>query len=152
MPRIGRARRPHWLITRHTVSALEVLTMVSADDEQVMPIFSFEEEAHLFLRSCELGAEWTVRETSPGELISVLGGPCAEVSKVALDPVPEGRGGALLGLLSVERDEFVGVLLEDRFSAPRPLPYRNKRYVLHPGLAPHTPRYTSGRKPRLSRP
>ncbi|HSK85607.1 MAG TPA: hypothetical protein VK902_19715 [Rubrobacter sp.] len=122
-------QRPHWLITRHKVSSLEVLTIDSEDDEQVLPIFSFEEEAQLFLRFCEAGRGWKVRETSPGELISVLSGPCAEVSEVALDPVPEVCGAALLGLLSVERDEFVEVLLEDKFTAPRPIPSRIKRPI-----------------------
>ena len=149
MPHIVLTRGPLWLIARHELSKLEVLTIGREDDEQVLPIFSFEEEAQLFLRSCEVAVEWKVRKSSSGELISVLSGPCAEVSEVALDPVPEVCGGALLGLLSVKRDEFVRGLLNDKFTAPRPFPSRNKRSVIHLGISPHTSRHTAGRKPRL---
>jgi hypothetical protein len=114
-------QRPHWLITKYESRSLEVLTMSSEDDGDdacVLPVFSFEEEAEMYLRLWAGTASegWRVRETSVGELASVLYGPCASVSRVALDPLPEVCGGSLLDLLSVERDEFVQVLLEGQFS------------------------------------
>jgi hypothetical protein len=114
-------QRPHWLITKYESRSLEVLTMSSEDggDAHVLPVFSFEEEAQMYLRFWAGTASegWRVRETSVGELASVLYGPCASVSRVALDPLPEVCGGSLLDLLSVERDAFVEVLLEGQFSA-----------------------------------
>jgi hypothetical protein len=116
------ARRAHWLIAKHANNQVEVLTI--GPDDEALPVFSFEEEALMYLRlragTPETG--WGTRQTTAGELASVLYGPCASVRKVALDPPPEACGGPLLGLLSVERDEFVRILLEGRCSAPRPIP------------------------------
>jgi hypothetical protein len=114
------ARRPRWLITRYTMGQMEVRT-VGIEDDEVLPVFSFEEEARMYLR---LRAEpwdedWRVRETSVGELVSVLHGPCARVIRVALDPLPEVCGGAPDGLLSVRRDDFVLALLNEEPSTPR---------------------------------
>lgn len=124
MSRSTLTQRPHWLITRHKISQLEALTIGSEDDEQALPVFSFEEEAQMFLRfwAGAASGDWKVRETSVGELASMLYGPCEGVSKVALDPLPEVCGGLLLGLLSVERNEFVRVLLEGQFSTAHPIP------------------------------
>ncbi len=128
MSRSNLARRPHWLIAKHKISQFEVLTIGSEDDEAV-PVLSFEEEANMYLhlRAETSSEDWRVRETSVGELTSLLYGPCEGVSKVALDPPPEVCGGPLISLLSVECDEFLGVLLEDQFSARRPMPSRIKR-------------------------
>src|SRR3712207_7841170 len=41
-----------------------------------------------FLRLGTLGTGWQARETSAGELISLLYGPCAGIERVALDPLP----------------------------------------------------------------
>ena len=82
---------------------------------EALPVFSFEDEARMFL---ELGAPggWRVRETTAGELTSVLCGICANVDRVVLDPVP--LPGPLIegfnGLLSMEREAFVGSLLNPR--------------------------------------
>jgi hypothetical protein len=50
----------------------------------VLPVFGSEEEARLFLSSCEEG--WEAREVSSLELISLLVGE-GNVKRVALDPV-----------------------------------------------------------------
>ena len=56
-----------------------------------------------------------------GELISVLYGPCVGVKRVALDPWPARAGGeAMLGLVSLLREDFTRMLLdENRFSTLR---------------------------------
>jgi hypothetical protein len=79
----------------------------------VLPVFSFEDEARMFL---ELGAldGWRVRVTTAGELTSVLFGPCAGVRRVALDPLPGQDAAALVGPLSMERGVFIESLLEKR--------------------------------------
>jgi hypothetical protein len=84
--------------------------MSLADGRTVLPVFSFEEEAALFL--C-LGAQgsWHVRRTGAGELVSLLYGPCREVELVALDPISDVELDLMNRLVSLERSRFVDVLL-----------------------------------------
>jgi hypothetical protein len=87
---------------------------------KVLPVFSFEEEAQMFLHLGGYAASgWRARESSAGELISVLFGPCLDVEGVALDPLPEMLEDGTIGLVEVERRRFVGQLLEWRASRPR---------------------------------
>jgi hypothetical protein len=118
-------RRTHprrfWLIARHRTGGMEVLTANLACGEEVLPVFSFEDEANMFLRLGAQGNDWRARETAGGELVSVLCGPCASVDRVVLDPIPLpgqlARG--LNALLSTEREAFVGSLLNPwRFRSP----------------------------------
>ncbi len=104
---------------------LEVMALGLGGGERAVPVFSFGEEAELFLRfgageGAEPGGRWLVRQTAPGELASLLLGPLSGAGRVALDPLP-GRlgGGAFLGLVSVRREDFVARLLAigDRRSA-----------------------------------
>ena len=96
--------RSLWLIVEQSCSGLEVLTV----DRNVLPVFSFEEEAEMFLHMNNTADGWQVRETTCGELVSVLYGPCREVAHVALDPVP-----GILELVSLSRGHFIRVLLSD---------------------------------------
>ena len=96
--------RPLWLIVEQSYSELEVLTV----DSNVLPVFSFKEEAEMFLHMGRASDGWQVRETTCGELASVLYGPCREVAYVALDPVP-----GILELVSLSREQFIRVLLSD---------------------------------------
>jgi len=89
---------------------LEVLITSLADGRRVMPVFSFEEEAALFLCLCAQGG-WQVRPTGPGELVSLLCGPCRGVELVALDPVSDAEPDVMNRLVSLERGRFVDVLL-----------------------------------------
>lgn len=112
-----RRGRPWWLIASHEGGFLEVLVLWLAGGERAVAVFSFEEEAELFLRfgageGAEPGDRWVVRQTAPGELASLLVGPLSDAGRVALDPLP-GRlgGGAFLGLVSTDRERFVAGLL-----------------------------------------
>jgi hypothetical protein len=89
---------------------LEVLTTNLADGRRVLPVFSFEEEAALFLY---LGVQdsWQVRRTGAGELVSLLYGLCREVELVALDPMSDGETDVMNRLVGLERGRFVDVLL-----------------------------------------
>ena len=87
-----------------------MLTTILACGEVALPVFSFEDEARMFLEIGKLGG-WRVRETSDGELISVLCGPCAGVRKVVLDPLPGLDGEGMNDLLSMEREAFMESLL-----------------------------------------
>jgi hypothetical protein len=113
--------RPFWLIARYRSGGMEVLKTTLASGQEALPVFSFEDEAQMFL---ELGASggWRVRETTAGELTSVLCGLCANVDRVVLDPVTTLPGPlieGLNGLLSMEREAFMGSLLNPRrFRSP----------------------------------
>jgi hypothetical protein len=78
---------PFWLIAKYRTGGMEVLRIALASGREALPVFSFEDEARMFL---ELGAPggWRVRETTAGELTSVLCGAYANVDRVVLDPVP----------------------------------------------------------------
>jgi hypothetical protein len=78
----------------------------------VLPVFSFQEEGELFLRLEATAADWWARETTTGELVSLLLGPCARVEKVALDPLPGLRETPeITGLVSMGRTDFVRHLM-----------------------------------------
>jgi hypothetical protein len=102
----------YWLIARKENSRLEVLATGLADTEKAMPVFSHEEEAELFLGLWEVGVGgWQARESSAGEIISVLCGPCASVERVALDPLPEMLVERTVGLVSLSRERFVDLVM-----------------------------------------
>jgi hypothetical protein len=100
---------------------LEVFA-VQRNGGRILPVFGFEEEAELFLRLGTLGGGWRARETSSGELVSVLCGPCARVEKVALDPLPFAVGAEeWIDLLCLTGEAFARTLLGER-RAPRKHP------------------------------
>ncbi len=105
--------RSHWLITKHLTSRMGVFTTYLCGDRNALVIFSFEEEAQMFL-DLQLAASkdgWRVRQTSVGELVSVLYGPCSDTKKVVLDPLPELGREELVALLSMPRNDFLRFLL-----------------------------------------
>ncbi|MBA2375827.1 MAG: hypothetical protein M3494_14620 [Actinomycetota bacterium] len=104
-----------WLVVDGEVGAMEVLTIGLAAGEEALPVFSFEDEAAMFLGLGGFDGDWRVRVTTAGELISVLFGPCAGVRRVVLDPLPAPYA-ALNGLVSVERKAF----MEFIEASPRP--------------------------------
>ena len=114
-------RSPYWLLAKRRCGRLEVLTTSLADGRRVLPVFSFEEEAALYLCLGGQGS-WQVRRTAPGELVSLLYGPCREVELVALDPISEVETDMMNRLVSVERRRFVDILLR-REASVRLFPY-----------------------------
>ena len=107
---------------------MEVLTTDLPSGEEAWAVFSFEDEAGMFL---ELGAfdGCRVRETAAGELTSILFGPCVGVPRVALDPLPGPDAAALAGLVSMEREAFMESLLNIQLLPP----FEHRRgAVLHP--------------------
>ena len=101
--------RPLWLIVEQRCNGLEVFTI----GKDVLPVFSFREEAEMFLGLGHDADGWQVRETTCGELVSVLYGACRRVEHVALDPVP-----SLVELVSLSRRSFIETLLESEPKAP----------------------------------
>ncbi len=108
-------RRPgsaYWLIAKNENGRMEVLAIDLAGGEEALPVFSHEEEAEMFLGPWGVAFEgWQVRESTAGELISVLYGPCAGVERVALDPLPKMVAQRTVGLVSLSRERFLDLLL-----------------------------------------
>jgi hypothetical protein len=68
----------------------EPLTVKFGDGSTALAVFSFEEEARLFL---QLGGRgWRVRAAGVGELVSMLSDFAVGAELVALDPLPQARG------------------------------------------------------------
>ena len=111
-------RRPLWILTSYQHNQMQPLTIDPHGDGGFLPVFSFKEEAQAFLELLgddEKERGWRIRETTAGELISVLLALCAQVKQVALDPLPLSCGSAVLPFISVKRIHFVQDLMgEDR--------------------------------------
>ena len=82
-----------------------------------MPVFSFEDEARMFLELGAFDRDWRVKETGAGELISILYCLCAGVRRVALDPLP-GPAAVLNDLVNMGREVFVEFAGEEGRGAP----------------------------------
>lgn len=109
-------RRAFWLLARHERGRVEVLAAELVGGGKALPVFSFAEEAELFLglggaEGAADEGDWRVWRTEAGELASVLLGPCRGVGRVALDPMPEVGAGPVNRLASVGRERFVRFLL-----------------------------------------
>ena len=109
VPRRAGTQR-YWVIARDAKDGfgqLELLTVDLDGTGEALPVFSFEEEAEMFLwlQTTEEGQE--VRETTPGQLVSILYGPCADVGRVMLDPLPEIGARMQISLLGMDRNDFV---------------------------------------------
>jgi hypothetical protein len=114
----------YWLITMHAASKIDVLTVRVDSGGEALAVFSFEEEAKMFLDLRLAASEegWCVRQTSMGEIVSVLYGPCSDAKEVVLDPVPEVGRKELVGLLNMHRNDFLRFLLGDEPSNLRLVP------------------------------
>jgi hypothetical protein len=123
----------YWVIAKDAKDAkdgfgqLELLTVDLDGAGEALPVFSFEEEAEMFLwlQTTEEGHE--VRETTPGQLVSILYGPCAHVRRVMLDPLPEIGASMLISLLGMDRNDFVESVMGARSLEK---PYKPSRRVV----------------------
>jgi hypothetical protein len=109
VPRRAGTQR-YWVIAKDTKDGfgqLELLTVDLDGTAEALPIFSFEEEAEMFLWLQRTEEGWEVRETTPGQLVSILYGPCADVGRVMLDPLPEIGVRMQISLLGMDRNDFV---------------------------------------------
>lgn len=109
-----------WLLAKNGNPRAEVLT-VDSGGERTLPAFSGEAEAEMFLwlgGAFEDG--WHARETSSGELVSLLSGPYADVGSVALDPSPGMAEAGTIDLVSVGRKRFVGQVFALGGKGPAP--------------------------------
>jgi hypothetical protein len=105
--RKGTETQRYWVIAKDGFGKPDLLTVDLDGAGEALPIFSFEEEAEMFLwlQTTEEGRE--VMETTPGQLVSILYGPCADVGRVMLDPLPEIGARVQISLLGMDRNDFV---------------------------------------------
>ena len=108
---------PYWLIAEKGSNRQETLTLHTDDEQETLPVFSSEKEAEIFLQLGGVNGGWRARESSVGELVSVLSGACAGVKKVALDPSPEMIVEGAVGLVSLLRESFMKLIMA-RSSGP----------------------------------
>src|SRR5215217_6624515 len=100
----------YWVIAKDTKDGFGQLELLRVDLDgtgEALPVFSFEEEAEMFLWLQRTEEGWEVRETTPGQLVSILYGPCADVGSVMLDPLPEIGVRMQISLLGMDRNDFV---------------------------------------------
>ena len=103
--RVGALR--YWVIAKDGFDKPDLLTVDLDGAGEALPVFSFEEEAEMFhwLQTTEDGRK--VREITPGQLVSILYGPCADVGRVMLDPLPEIGALMQISLVGMDRGDFV---------------------------------------------
>ena len=111
----GTRRRPRWwLIAKTEKGRVEFLTTTARDEDggETLPVFGHEEEAEMFLHLGGYGDDgWSARESSIGEIVSVLCGPCSGVEGVSLDPLPGMVADGTLCLVWLGRERFLDQLL-----------------------------------------
>ena len=105
--RARRTRTVHafWIVLEGSPQALPVTVFLS-DSTEAMALFSGEEEARMFCHFCKEGASANIRQTTAGEVLSLLYCPWCTAKHVALDPFPEVLGKPLLELLTLDREGF----------------------------------------------
>ena len=90
-----------------------VLLLDLAELGRSLPVFSFKEEAELFLTLGGLGEGWRAVEGGAGDFLSLFFGPAADVKSVVLDPLPNMFPDSTAGPMSLSlgrfMDRFLGV-------------------------------------------
>jgi len=79
-----------------------------------MPVFGFEDEAEMFVWMGWADDGWRVRETTAGELVSLLHGLRSSVESVVLDPPPGKIESAQLCVSGFRRHRFVRFLARNQ--------------------------------------
>jgi hypothetical protein len=102
-----------WLLTRQREGSEEILISSSSGGARTLHVFSFREEAELFLSlGGVVGDGWRVSQVGAPELATVLLGPYRHVDRVTLDPLPEGLGAEPLNVLaSMSRAHFARLMV-----------------------------------------
>jgi hypothetical protein len=99
-----------YLIARHEHNRLELLTVAAKPSGETLPVFCTERAALDFLRRGGFGGDWWVRESTAGELVSLLFGHLA-VDRVALDPPSELAATEEAKLPGTSKKEFIAALM-----------------------------------------
>jgi hypothetical protein len=106
--RSGGPAVPVWfLISRRQNNRLEVLTVSSEAGREIVPVFGSEATAGAFLECGGFGVGWDVRETTAGELISLLLSHLSHVDRVVTDP----PASASVDREFTRKKDFIGALM-----------------------------------------
>jgi hypothetical protein len=106
--------KAYWLIARQENGRTKVLTTDIAGEKKVLPVFSYGEEAEMFLGLGGLEDGWQAEKSTAVDLLSTLFGPCSNVGRVVLDPLPETVGGSMANLfMCLDRERFINRLIGD---------------------------------------
>lgn len=106
---------PVWfVISRYEHNRLRVLN-IPAFGGETLPVFSTEPAARGFMESRGLGMDWHVRETTAGELTSILLSRPMETPRVTLNP-PASLDD--LGWRSTSRKDFIASLMGEPLLVP----------------------------------
>jgi hypothetical protein len=109
----------YWLVVGCD-GAGEALILHPRPRGETLPVFGSREDAGAFLAGTFLramgafGGGLTARPIAAQVLASLLSGPLSGVGSVALDPIPGVGSAAVLDLISVDRESFVGHLKDGR--------------------------------------
>lgn len=101
-----------YLIVRNTHHRMDVF-VYPVVGEAALPVFSTARAAREFLRSGDFGPGWHVRESTAGELISLLMGHIADVEQVVLDPCSGLVAGEGVSRECLSKDSFIGSLMKE---------------------------------------
>ncbi len=120
----GPAENGHWLdghsvfvrylIVRNKDNRLKVLT-VHTESGDSLPVFDSESSARAFFRSGSFGKNegWHVRESTAGELISLLMGHIADVDLISMNPRSRGANGEPVTPETLDKREFIKSLMNE---------------------------------------
>lgn len=112
----SRIRRPRlWMIVggeRKGGGARPLTVDMPGGMGRALAVFSFEEEARIYLQLGAPKGRWRVQETRPEELASLLlSETCPGARRVVLDPMGDILAREANRLLSTRRESFLGRLL-----------------------------------------
>lgn len=111
----------YWLIAKADAEWTETLTVGLGKGQRALPIFSFPDEAELFLSLGGFAQDgWRISESTSGELFSALVDDILKVEYVALDPLPEMVDlmfGTTISLVTLSRQKFMRRLVAGQKSA-----------------------------------
>jgi hypothetical protein len=96
----------HWLIVKDTASEMKILTLEV--DGRTLPVFGSKKAA---MKMLPPKGGWRVRKTGGGELISILCGPCTDVTRVAFDPSPGLVEAEMVDLVTESTGRFLDLLM-----------------------------------------
>lgn len=100
------------MIVRDGCCPMAEIYAMDLEGVRTLPVFGREETAKAFIGSWMPHGSWRVRQTSTGELLSMLYGPSRNTEHVLLDPSPAARGaGNKEDHLVASRDRFIGILV-----------------------------------------
>ncbi len=111
--RRGGSSRLWYLIARRESNRQEPLTLAARHSGEILPVFGAAGAVRDFLHRGCLGGGWRVRESTAGELVSLLSGCLPRVDRVALDPA---AGDAQP--CSASKKEFVAALVGNPLVIP----------------------------------